>query len=106
MSSARVLGVHPVAAPQPVHLVEIDLGEGASNFDWSSVTQPLEGRDSSYWQVPYDERAVPGKEGRWCFFFHYLNLQSPLHSNFGPLPLPSESPLPPHLRFIQYEEPC
>ena len=105
MTSVRVLGVHPISAREPVHLIELEVTGAISELDWVSVTQPLDARDSSYWQVPYDERAVPGREGHWCFFFHYLDLARPLQSNLGPLLLPRESPLPSHLRFIRYEEP-
>ena len=103
--SLRVVGVHVVAAWEPVHLIEIVLEGIEQRLDWSSVTQPLDGRDTSYWQVPYDERRVPGTSGHWCFFFHYLDVSSPLRSNLGEMQLPLESPLPNHLRFVRYEEP-
>lgn len=77
----------------------------ASNVDWPSFTQPLPDFDRAYWQVPYDERPVPGRPGHWCFFFHYLDIQQPLLSFGGPLLLPPETPRPSYLSFIAYEEP-
>jgi hypothetical protein len=103
--SPQILGIYAIVASEPVHLVEIDLGDVGPQLDWSSITQPIDGRDKSFWQVPYDELPVPGTSGHWCFFFHYLDVNSPLRSNLGDLHLPAESPLPNHLRFIRYEEP-
>ena len=100
-----VIGVHPVKAKEPVHLLEIDLSGFDGEIDWGGFTQPVDGRDRSYWQVPYDERPVPGSQGHWCFFFHYLDLGLPLHTPAGILTLPTESPVPFHLPFIKYEQP-
>jgi hypothetical protein len=101
----RVVGVHPVEARQPVHLIELEAQLEDMPIDWPSITQSLEGRDSSYWQVPYDEHTVPGRNWHWCFFFHYLDVSRPLSSQSGDLPLPAASPAPDHLRFMRYEEP-
>lgn len=101
----RVLGVHPVEAAEPVHLVEIQLSIDVASFDWGTLTQQLPDKEQSYWQVPYDERPVPGASDRWCFFFHYLDVSRPLASDHGPLALPPESPVPDYLRFVRYEEP-
>jgi len=57
----RVLGIHPIEAREPVHLVEIEAQLGDMPIDWSAITQPIEGRDRSYWQAPYDERKVPNQ---------------------------------------------
>ena len=73
MSMVRVLGVHPIAAQEPVHLVEIEVIGVASEVDWGSFTQPMPGSSRDDWQAPYDERPVPAHPGRWCFFFHYLD---------------------------------
>jgi hypothetical protein len=100
-----VIGLHLIKAREPVHLLEVDLSGFEGEIDWRGFTQPLAGFDSSYWQVPYDERPVPGSDGHWCFFFHYLDLGQPLQTPAGVLTLPSETPVPPHLRFIRYEQP-
>ena len=105
MSRWRVIGVHPVQASQPVHLLEIEVPDFISDIEWSDITQPVPDRDRSYWQVPYDERRVPDRSDRWCFFFHYLDRSRPLRSPAGELTLPAETPAPDYLRFIRYEEP-
>ena len=101
----RVVGIHPISAREPVHLIEVEVAASELPVEWGEVTQPIEGRDQSYWQVPYDERELHGSNGRWCFFFHYLNLSRPLSSHVGDLKLPEPTPIPNHLRFMQYEEP-
>lgn len=102
----RTIGVHMVDdADEPVHLIELCLGAEDADLDWSSVTQPTENPDRSYWQAAYDERQVPGSPGHWCFFLHYLDPSKPLETNLGPLTLPGVPPIPPRLRFIRYEEP-
>ena len=65
MSSVRVLGVHPIAAQEPAHLVEVELIGVSYEVDWGSFTQPMPGFSQDHWQVPYDERPVPGHPGRW-----------------------------------------
>jgi hypothetical protein len=101
----RVIGIHPIKAREPVHLVELEAQLQDMPIDWPSITQVVEGRDQSYWQVPYDERKVPKLNWRWCFFFHYLDPSRPLSSKHGDLALPRETPVPEHLRFVEYEEP-
>jgi hypothetical protein len=101
----RAVGVHPVDASEPVHLIEVYIAPGQSVLDWPSVTQPGDNPDRSYWQAAWDEQQVPGSPDHWCFFFHYLDPSRPLETNLGPLALPPASPLPAHPRFIRYEEP-
>jgi hypothetical protein len=99
---ARVLGVHPVAADGLVYLVELEV-QGGDAFDFGELTQEAPGQPRSDWQTVYDERAVG--ENRFAFFFHDLDTGRPLLSPFGPLALPPESPVPEHLRGIEYEQP-
>ena len=99
------IGVHPVDADEPVQLIELHIDGDDSALDWASVTQPSDNPDPSYWQAAYDEQPVPGSPDHWCFFFHYLDLSRPLQTNLGSLTLPPASPMPTHLRFIQYEVP-
>jgi hypothetical protein len=105
MNAPRVIGIHPVSADEPVHLVEVEVGADVGEIDWCSFTQPLAGRDQGLWQVPYDERMVPGRPGHWCFFFHYLDVRQPLLSYAGPMELPPETPVPQSLRFVAYRKP-
>ena len=99
---ARVIGVHPIAADEPVHLVELEVEGGTDDFDFGAVAQEVPGQPRHNWQAAYDERAVG--EGRVAFFFHYLDTAKPLFSPVGALALPPESPVPEHLRGIKYEQ--
>ena len=58
----RAIGVHPVDADEPVHLIELHIDGDASALDWASVTQPSDNPDPSYWQAAYDEQPVPGRQ--------------------------------------------
>ena len=100
---ARIVGIHPVAADEPVHLVELEIEGNADGFGIGEITQELPGEPQSNWQVVYDERQIG--QNRWAFFFHYLDTAKPLLSPAGPLALPPESPLPDHLTGIEYEQP-
>ena len=97
----QVIGVHPVVAGEPVHLVELQTD--VDDFDFGNVTQNIPGQPRSHWQVAYDERKVG--ENRFAFFFHYLDMAKPLLSPAGPLELPLEAPIPEHLQGITYEQP-
>jgi len=98
---ARVIGIHPIAADEPVHLVELEVN--VDDFDFGEVTQEISGQPRSDWQAAYDEREVG--ERRFAFFFHYLDTAKPLLSPVGELALPPESPVPEHLRGVEYEQP-
>jgi hypothetical protein len=56
----RAVGVHPVDASEPVHLIEVYIAPDQSVLDWASVTQPGDDPDRSYWQAAWDEQQVPG----------------------------------------------
>jgi hypothetical protein len=105
MSGCAIIGVHPVDAEEPVHLVELRLAADHGPISWSAITQRIEGIDRAYWQLPHDERPIPRQPGSWCFFLHYLDPSRPLSTPWGDLDLPRPTPLPEHLRFIRYVEP-
>ena len=44
-----VIGVHPIKAREPVHLLEVDLSGFEGEIEWRGFTQPLAGRDSGYY---------------------------------------------------------
>lgn len=106
-NQARIVGIHPIAADEPVHLVELEIVGSADDFDFGEVTQELPDQPRSNWQVPYDEREIASEPGRvWsAFFFHYLDTSKPLLSPAGPLELPTETPVPEHLQDVEYEQP-
>ena len=116
---AEIVGIHPVlGAPEPCHLIELRL-EGNAPFDLDSLVQPDPKRAESDWQTLYDERVLVNgtwacasgsevtveNELRIAFFLHHLSLSIPLHSSWGTLALPPQSPTPEHLREIEYEPP-
>jgi hypothetical protein len=105
--SVRIVGVHPIDADEPVHLIEIEVARAAEPFDFGEVTQELTNQPQSNWQVAYDERELESKSGttRYVFFFHHLDPTKPIITAVGPLPLPPTSPLPHYLREIEYESP-
>lgn len=80
VSRARVIGIHPVAADEPVHLVELEVEGSTDDFDFGDVTQEVLGQPRSNWQAAYDERAIG--ENRFAF----LDTAKPLLSPAGPLP--------------------
>jgi hypothetical protein len=106
MPEVEVVGVHPIEAGEPCHLMEVVI-RGASGVDLARFTQADESLIRDDWQVPYDERVLAHGEDevRPAFFFHYLDLSRPLVTPFGPVALPSESPVPAHLSGIEYERP-
>jgi hypothetical protein len=103
--SFRIIGVHPIEAAEPCHLIEVELSDGSAGFDWGEVTQGAPGRDRSNWQVAYDEQELDDNANRWAFFFHYLEFNEPLLTPGGPVALPVETPLPEHLRHVEYDAP-
>jgi hypothetical protein len=84
-------------------LIEIDVQPPDGIVDWISITQPIEGKSSDYWQAPWDERKT--SQSRWAFFLHFVQLDKPLQTSIGLIELPKPSPLPPHLAGIKYDLP-
>jgi hypothetical protein len=102
-----VMGVHPKETNEPVHLIEIEIEGAADQFDFGDITQEDPDRPRENWQAAYDERDLGQSNGRrrFAFFFHYLDLDKPLLTSFGPVGLPEPTPMPAHLQAIEYEAP-
>lgn len=103
--SLNIIGIYPVDAPEPCHLIEVQIAPSNQEYDWGSVTQEVKGQPKSNWQVPWDEQELDASNGRWVFFFHYLDLSKPLITPDGPKKLPQAAVLPEYLQSIKYEEP-
>lgn len=127
--SMEILGVHPVRAETPCHLIEVRIAGAACKFSLHEVlgeiTQEVLGRDRSMWQAVYEECLLDAagekvladtaaisdrKQGlrggcRLAFFFHELDFARPLLTPFGPLPLPKPTRRPARLRLLKYESP-
>jgi hypothetical protein len=86
-------------------LIEIEIDPPDARFDSCEITQPASGRAVSDWQVPYDERPIDQKSGRWAFFFHFLNLGRPLRTPVGDLQLPSVTTRSSYLSNVDYDSP-
>src|SRR5437868_9865811 len=79
-TKARIVGVYPVEADEPVHLIELLVEGDLEDFDMDKVTQEVAGQPMRNWQAPYNERLLEESEGkaRHAFFFHFLDLNNPL----------------------------
>ena len=121
MSSERqitVLGVHPVEADEPCHLIEVSIANCSDELDVGGFTQCSPGQPKSYWQVAWDERYLnpTGEEEvadfmsvrpemlmgsvRLAFFLHYVSFERPLITPYGEVELPEPTPMPGRLEFI------
>jgi hypothetical protein len=125
MPKIEPIGVYPVEAKEPVHLLEVWVRNADGVFDMGGVTQEVPEQPRSNWQAPYSEHVLSaaGDEAlteefgaadkpdlwkgdmRLAFFFHYLDLERPLLTPFGPVQLPPASELPDRLSMIRYEPP-
>jgi hypothetical protein len=113
----EVLGVHPVEADEPCHLVELVVHDSDGQFDIGSFTQEIADEPQDNWQMPWDEVVLdsdggsvvsgdsPSGDVRIAFFFHYLDKNRPLVTPFGDVDLPGETPRPDRLAFLDYEPP-
>jgi hypothetical protein len=106
-TQVKIIGVHPVEADEPVHLIELLVEGDADTFDIGEVFQEVAGQPKSNWQAPYNERVLEERDGkiRYAFFFHYLDFQKPLLTPAGSVPLPKPTKKPAHLKDIMYESP-
>jgi hypothetical protein len=106
-TTVSIVGVYPIGADEPVHLVEIRLRGSDSDFDFSDVEQEDVTQPRENWQVAYDEQLIDesNDEKVYVFFFHNLDFKKPLRTSLGELKLPLPSKLPPRLKTISYDPP-
>ena len=120
----EVIGVYPVRAAEPVHLIELQMRGIGPGFDLAAISQPMLGTPEGSWQVPWGEVLLDSSgqqviargaelsdrielllgDCRVAFFFHYLDLKRPLRSPFGDISLPEPVPRPKRLRVVRYEQ--
>ncbi len=55
--NVKIIGVYAVEAPEPCHLVELQISDYIGHLDLAKFTQ-VRGYDESSWQVPWDERVL------------------------------------------------
>jgi hypothetical protein len=121
----EVVGVYPVRAAEPCHLIELMMRGVGPGFDFGSISQPIPSAPSSLWQVPwgevlldkdYQEVLARGAELsyrpellvgdlRVAFFMHHLDGERPLKSPFGDIRLPKPVTRPKRLKTVRYERP-
>ena len=125
MNKVEIIGIYPIEADEPVHLIEIIIKESEGVFDIGEFTQEILNEPQANWQVPYmeyildsegdkilaDDFEANSKPELWIgnmrivFFFHYLDFTKPLKSPFGNIILPKETKLPQRLKIIHYDSP-
>jgi len=119
--NSNIVGVYSVLDNTDVKLIEIIIEEQIDDFDPSSLTQQGKSKDKLDWQTAYNEKYL-NLEGieiigddfnlpigltkfRLVFFFHFLDLNKPLISQYGLIKLVEESELPERLKnIIKYEQ--
>ena len=125
MPQIEIIGVYPVQADEPVHLVELRLRGAEGLIKVGDITQEVPDQPPDNWQCPYMEQLLSSSgdevladdyemtkrpdlwrgDVRLAFFFHYLDLERPLKTPFGEVQLPAESELPDRLSMMEYEQP-
>jgi hypothetical protein len=125
-TTVEVIGVHPVVAEEPVHLIEVVVRNSAGPFELVAFWQENPTQPKSNWQVCYDEQVLDKTgerivadgwdakkdKGLWtgdvrlAFFLHYVDFSKPLNTQFGDVPLPSPTERPARLSMINYDSPC
>ena len=116
----ELIGVYTIPNHDDVKLIELVVGENLNEFDPIQITQEQRGLDKMDWQTAYDEKYL-NSEGneiigddfekpngltrfRLVFFFHYLDFNKPLISQYGLIKLKNVTELPERLsKIIEYE---
>ncbi|MBS1507417.1 MAG: hypothetical protein JSS79_12290 [Bacteroidetes bacterium] len=118
----KVIGIYRVENFEDVHLVEINANVPPSKLEVGEITQEVDGHLSSSWQSPWEEKyldesgqkvigdfsSVPlnCSTTRLLFYFHYLNFDKTLKTQFGEIKLSQPTALPDRLNgLVNYEQP-
>ena len=115
-----LVGVYPIDAAEPCHLVELQFSDVLGEINFSEITQPAPDQPKENWQVPFDEAWLTpsgdaeisgafcqpaGRELRMVFYFHHLSMLAPLLTPCGPIDIPLETAKPSRLDFMEYVRP-
>ena len=60
-TTTEIIGLYPIEAKEPVHLVEIRIKNSQGLFDIYNFTQEVHGQPKTNWQVPYNEKILDEK---------------------------------------------
>ena len=121
----EVVGVYPVKAAEPCHLVELWVRGVNRPFDFGDFQQEAVGQPEALWQCAWLEHILSADGARVlaapeevfvkreffranvrvAFFMHYLDLCRPLITPFGRVKLPQQSRMPRRLAVVHYEQP-
>ena len=118
----KVNGVYPVESSNYVHIVELEAKEQIRDLEISQITQVIKGEERLNWQSPYDEKYLNISNeliGDWIdepslinpgekivFFFHHLNFDKPLRTQYGDYEIRGINEPPTWLKeLMKYEEP-
>src|SRR5688572_27743244 len=100
MPQIKVIGVYPIEADEPVHLVELSVLGAPGVFNVGEITQEIPDQPRDNWQSPYMEQILSASgedvladdyeaserpelwrgDMRLAFFFHYLDFERPLRT--------------------------
>ena len=115
-------GIYGVEDFEDVFLIELTINESPADVNVEEITQEITGVDRLDWQSPWDEKYLDEKgEGiigdlsnrppaseltRIIFFFHNLDFDKPLQTQYGQLKLTQPLEMPLRLKtLIKYESP-
>ena len=118
----KLNGVYPIKSLTNVHIVEFEAKEQISDLEISQITQVVEGEERLNWQSPYDEKYLNTANeviGDWMdepslikigekvvFFFHELNLDKPLRTQYGNFEISESNESPNWMdEIMKYEAP-
>ncbi|MBN2394939.1 MAG: hypothetical protein JXC36_00565 [Candidatus Atribacteria bacterium] len=116
----ELIGVYTIPNHDDVKLIELVIEENLNDFDPIQITQEQKGLDKMDWQTAYDEQYLNAEGNeiigddfdrpngltrfRLVFFFHYLDFNKPLLSQYGLIKLKQVTDMPVRLsKIIEYE---
>jgi hypothetical protein len=118
----ELIGIYRVDNFDDVHLIEINANVPADKLDVGEITQEVDGLSSGSWQTPWHEKYLDDKgqniigdfssvpvdtsSTRLLFYFHFLNFDKGIKTQFGEIKLNKPTTLPDRLSgLVKYEQP-
>jgi len=118
----KLNGVYKIENIENIHIVELEAQAEINDLEVSQITQVVSGEERLNWQSPYDEKFVNSTNeliGDWkdipssikpgekiIFFFHELDLEKPIKTQYGNLDISGTTETPEWItKLMKYEEP-
>ncbi len=118
----HLIGIYNVPNFKNVVLIEFKVVSQLHDFDIEYITQEITNENQLNWQSPYDEKYLDNSNrliGDWIdkpktlntgnkilFFFHELQLNKPIRTQYGDVKLNKTSNIPfQYLEIMIYEQP-